>query len=114
VVVSTVYYHRGTTAMNRPNEFSWLTQQRALARQKNRCASCGTHIFRLGDAGAAEHEFGEGARAHHKIHIKFGGTDSVDNCVILCQSCHYSVHEGGNFRFGSVVGRESDYPHFRG
>jgi len=47
-------------------------------------------------------------------HVKFGGTDSLDNCVILCQSCHYSVHEGGNYRFGIVEGSQSDYPHFYG
>jgi len=72
------------------------------------------HISRLGDAGRAEHRYGEGAQAHHIEHVKLGGTDAVDNCVIICQSCHYSAHEGGNYRFGTVVGRESDYPHFRG
>lgn len=100
--------------MTRPNEFSPLTKQLALARQRNRCASCGTLISRLGEAGRAEHRYRQGAQAHHVRHVKFGGSDSVDNCVILCQSCHYSVHEGGNYRFGTVVGRESDYPHFRG
>ena len=100
--------------MSRPNEFSPMTQQLALARQRNQCASCGTHIFRLGNAGSVQHRYGEGAQAHHIRHVKFGGSDSVDNCVILCQSCHYSVHEGGSCRFGTVVGRETDYPHFRG
>ena len=100
--------------MSRPNEFSRATQQVALARQRYRCASCGTHISRLGDAGRMEHRYGEGAQAHHIQHVKLEGTDSVDNCVIICQSCHYSAHEGGNYRFGTVVGRESDYPHFRG
>ncbi|MGH8533013.1 MAG: HNH endonuclease [Gammaproteobacteria bacterium] len=100
--------------MPRPNEFSRPTEQLALARQRFRCASCGTHISRLGDAGRVEHRYGEGAQAHHLRHIKFGGSDALDNCVILCESCHYSAHEGGNYRFGTVVGRESDYPHFRG
>src|SRR2546422_2669898 len=31
----------------------------------------------------------------HIQHVKVGGSDSVDNCVIICQSCHYSAHEGG-------------------
>ena len=100
--------------MSRLNEFSRVTQQVALARQRYRCASCGTHISRLGDAGRAQHRYGEGAQAHHIEHVKLGGTDAVDNCVIICQSCHYSAHEGGDYRFGTVVGRESDYPHFRG
>jgi 5-methylcytosine-specific restriction endonuclease McrA len=100
--------------MSRPNEFSPMTQQLALTRQMNQCASCGTHIFHLGNAGSEQHRYCEGAQAHHIRHVKFGGSDSVDNCVILCQSCHYSVHEGGNYRFGTVVGRETDYPYFRG
>lgn len=100
--------------MSRPNEFSRPTRELALARQRGRCASCGTHIFALGNAGHSEHQYGEGAQAHHLRHVKFGGLDSVDNCVILCQSCHYSAHEGGSYRFGVVVGNENDYPHFRG
>ena len=100
--------------MSRPNEFSRATQQVALARQRYRCASCGTHISRLGDAGRTEHRYGEGAQAHHIQHIKTEGSDSVDNCAIVCQSCHYSAHEGGNYRYGKVVGSERDYPHFRG
>jgi 5-methylcytosine-specific restriction endonuclease McrA len=100
--------------MNRLGEFSLGTQQQALLRQKNRCASCGTSIFGLGNSGQGRHKFGEGAQAHHVRHIKFAGTADVDNCVILCQSCHYSAHEGGNYRFGSVVGSRSDFPHFDG
>ncbi len=100
--------------MTRPNEFSRSTQQLALARQKYRCASCGTHISLLGETGREDHQHGEGAQAHHLRHVKFGGSDTVNNCVILCQSCHYSAHEGGNYRFGTVVGRERDYPYFRG
>ena len=62
--------------MSRLNEFSRVTQQVALARQRYRCASCGTHISRLGDAGRAEHRFGEGAQAHHIQHVEFGGSNS--------------------------------------
>lgn len=97
-----------------PNEFSRPTQELALSRQRYRCASCGTRISRLGNAGRPAHRYGEGAQAHHLRHIKFGGSDSANNCVILCNSCHYCVHEGGNYRLGTVVGRESDFPHFRG
>jgi 5-methylcytosine-specific restriction endonuclease McrA len=100
--------------MNRPNEFSTATQQLALARQRFRCASCGTRITQVGNAGRATHQFGEGTQAHHVRHVKFGGTASLDNCAILCSSCHYSVHEGGNYRFGKVVGKQSDFPHFYG
>lgn len=100
--------------MNRPNEFSKTTQEMALHRQKNRCAVCGKRIWALGDAGRAQHEYGEGARAHHMRHIKFGGTDALSNCVIVCQSCHYSIHEGGNYRRGTAISTPADYPHFYG
>ena len=98
--------------MYRPNEFCVHTKEAALARQGNLCASCGTHIAALGNAGRSQHAYGEGARAHHVRHIKHGGSDTVDNCVILCESCHYCVHEGGNYRFGEEDGRSSDYTHF--
>jgi hypothetical protein len=102
--------------MSRPNEFSEPTKQQALARQRFLCGSCGTRISRPGDAGKEQHRFGEGARAHHMQFIRppFLGSASVDNCIILCQSCHYSVHEGGNYGFGTVAGSERDYTHFRG
>jgi 5-methylcytosine-specific restriction endonuclease McrA len=100
--------------VSRAEKFSRTTQQLALARQKCRCASCGTQISCLGESGRSVHQYGEGAQAHHIRHVKFGGSNIVDNCVILCQSCHYSAHEGGNYRFGTVVGSEKDYPHFHG
>lgn len=100
--------------MTRPNGFSRRTQESALARQKGRCASCGTPISALGNAGRADHAYGEGAQAHHMMHVKRGGLGTVDNCVILCTSCHYGAHEGGSYRTGTVVSDASDYPHFRG
>jgi len=100
--------------MNRPNEFTPAIQQLALTRQRNRCASCGTTIFSLGKAGQARHAFGEIAHAHHVRHIKLCGNNSLDNCVILCWSCHYSVHEGGNYRWGKVMGEKTDYRYFNG
>jgi 5-methylcytosine-specific restriction endonuclease McrA len=102
------------TSTRRPNEFSHTTQKEALARQKNRCASCGTPISALGQAGKADHKYGEGVQAHHVEHVKLGGSDSVDNCVVICQACHYSVHEGGRYRKGTVVGQKSDFPYFNG
>jgi 5-methylcytosine-specific restriction endonuclease McrA len=98
----------------RANDFSRATQLRALARQKHHCASCGTHISSLGESGRAAHPYGEGAQAHHIRHAKRGGSNALSNCVILCWSCHYCAHEGGNYRFGTVEGRKSDFPHFNG
>jgi hypothetical protein len=28
-----------------------------------------------------------------------GGPLTLDNCVVLCKSCHYSVHRGGHFAY---------------
>jgi 5-methylcytosine-specific restriction endonuclease McrA len=95
------------------DEFSRTTQKDALARQRYRCASCGVHISCIGEAGRATHRFGEGAQAHHVVHAKFGGKGTLDNCVIICRACHYSVHEGGNYTHGTVVGRRSDFPYFK-
>jgi 5-methylcytosine-specific restriction endonuclease McrA len=100
--------------MARPNDFTRAVQRAALERQRNYCASCGTSIAALGERGRAQHRFGEGAHAHHLRHAKLGGSGLVDNCVILCTSCHYCVHEGGNYRRGTVVGTVDDYPHFSG
>ena len=98
----------------RLGEFPLGIQQQALTRQHNKCASCGTHILALGQTGQSAHRFGEGAQAHHIRHIKFGGTALLDNCVVLCQSCHYSAHEGGNYRRGTVVGRKEEFPYYNG
>jgi len=97
----------------RAGEFSLAVQKAAIARQKNRCASCGTAISRLGEEGRKDHFYGEAANAHHVRHIKRGGSASIDNCAIVCESCHYSAHEGGNYRFGTVMGTSSDFPCFK-
>jgi hypothetical protein len=34
-------------------------------------------------------------RAHHVEHWEAGGPTDVDNCVLLCERHHHSVHEGG-------------------
>jgi 5-methylcytosine-specific restriction endonuclease McrA len=105
---------KGATMAER-QEFTTATMQYALARQKNRCASCGTKISALGNAGRSTHKYGEVAHAHHVVPTaNFGGTASPSNCVIICQSCHYSAHEGGRYVTGTVVGRKKDFCYFNG
>jgi len=46
--------------------------------------------------------------------VKLGGAKDVDNCVILCWSCHYSAHEGGNYRRSEIESAAADYAFFNG
>jgi len=66
--------------MDRDHEFSHPTKQQALVRQRNRCASCGNVIKYLGLTGRESHRFGEGAHAHHVLHIQQGGQSDLANC----------------------------------
>lgn len=102
-------------------------QMQALARQKFRCASCGTWIAAVGEAGQASHKFGERAEGHHVIPHKRGGPITVENCVVLCRACHLSAHQGGRWRDVSIYADIAKlpmpqqiakiavlYPHYRG
>ena len=100
--------------MSRPNEFTRVTKELALLRQENHCAACGEFILAIGEFGREAHYFGESAEAHHVRPISQGGTDAIRNCVIICKSCHYTAHEGGNFRFSDLRLTQSDYEYFNG
>lgn len=78
--------------------FPSAVQQKALKRQRNRCGSCGMMITAPGEAGQADHPFGERAEAHHVIPHRMGGSVSLENCVIICRACHLSAHQGGRWR----------------
>lgn len=100
--------------MNRPEDFDEKTKKVALKRQNFRCACCKENILAIGTSGRSAHKYGERAHAHHRKPIKMGGTNFIGNCVIICESCHYSVHEGGNYKYGKVYGRKKDFTHFNG
>jgi HNH endonuclease len=97
-------------------EFTTETMKAALRRQDNRCGSCGVYIYEFGKDGARGHAFGEWAEAHHIRHAHAGGDPSVQNCVVVCKSCHYSAHGGGNYRDNSegMQGRQKDFPCYNG
>ena len=96
-------------------EFSKATMEAALMRQGQHCASCGTPIVVLGRRPDL-HEFGEWGEAHHVRHARAGGDASLTNCVIICRSCHYSAHAGGDYRDNSeqMQGNEADFPGYYG
>lgn len=95
--------------MSRPFNFSWHTQQEARQRQAGACACCGESLDDV-----IEH-------AHHVIPNQSGKADeprhrglrSADNCVVLCEDCHWRVHEDGRYRTGAVAPPEY-YPRSHG
>lgn len=96
-------------------EFASHTKLQALTRQDFLCASCASLIVPVSGKKLISVAWGESVDAHHRRPmIKHGGGGNVENCVILCDSCHYSAHEGGNYRRGTVWGRIKDYPYFNG
>lgn len=91
-------------------EFPQGVRIEALIRQRFRCAACGEDVLWLGQAAAESHCYGEGAQAHH---MRMGEAPTLDNCVILCESCHYLAHFGGRYR-EKLVSTSFEYPHFYG
>ena len=104
----------GELNMAREQEFSQSTKLLALQRQNKKCASCGQNIQSLFVIGRISHKYGEAVHAHHLRHVQQGGTNAVFNCVIICESCHYSIHEGGNYLSKAVIALQSDFPYFNG
>ena len=88
--------------MARTFEFSPGVRNDAFFRQGRRCGVCGLSFD-------DQQEFG-----HHVIPDQSGNAAdtadrflrTVDNCVMLCDSCHYIVHEGGLYAVGAVPSPE--------
>ena len=101
--------------MGKRAEFTQKTMDEALYRQDNRCGSCGAYIHSFGKDSARGHAFGEWVEAHHIRHANAGGNASLQNCVIICKSCHYSAH-GSVFQDNSetMQGKPKDFPCYNG
>ena len=96
------------------SEFTAQIKMQAWSRQDFLGGSCGELIVPFGGKKLVSVAWGESAHAHHRKPVKIGGGGNVENCVILCESCHYSAHEGGNYKHGTVWGRIKDFPYFYG
>ena len=83
---------------NRAFAFTDKTRKAAFARQQMVCACCGDYLGNLYD------------NAHHVVPNQVGRANDaghawlreVDNCVILCDSCHFRVHQDGKYENGAV------------
>jgi hypothetical protein len=95
--------------MARPFDFTSHVKQKAFQRQCNLCAHCGLDLRNAWD------------NAHHVVPSQTGKVgasvdtflSSIDNCVVLCDPCHYAVHDSGRFRTGAVP-PPSYYPYSHG
>jgi len=77
--------------MARPH-FSHTVIDQAYHRQRYRCAICGESLRKLWNW------YGEKSAAHHIRRVADGGSHTLDNCAILCETCHQQAHNWGNFR----------------
>jgi 5-methylcytosine-specific restriction enzyme A len=58
------------------HEFSKRTKLIAWNRSQGRCEACGVKLF----TGRIEY--------HHDKECTFGGSAELENCIVLCRSCH--------------------------
>ncbi|MFO0848217.1 MAG: hypothetical protein U0871_06640 [Gemmataceae bacterium] len=95
--------------MGRPFDFGSLAPTEARQRQNGVCACCGRKLDHV-----LEH-------AHHVVPNQSGQAGepqhlwlkSTDNCVILCDQCHWRVHQDGHYRTGAVA-PPTYFPHSHG
>ena len=78
--------------------FSNLTKNQARFRQRGKCAHCGQSLNELDES------------AHYLLRENFGGPDKEENCVILCQGCHSTVHNNASFQ-SSYLAPLSHFPY---
>ena len=71
--------------------FSNLTKSQARLRQRGKCAHCGQSLNEIEES------------AHYLLRENGGGPDSEENCVVLCQNCHSTVHGNANFHTSYIT-----------
>ncbi len=69
------------------SRFSDDIQAQALERQNMKCAECGLKFGR-----------DDVYVAHHIQRDADGGSNDLDNCAMLCQTCHDFVHDNAKYR----------------
>ena len=78
-----------------------VNRKHCLGRKPNREQKLSTRSYReavYANAGAKCKFCPENSRVvlviHHKLPKKKGGTDAMDNLVVVCRNCHAKVHAG--------------------
>jgi len=79
-------------------EFAASTVTAARTRQGGLCAQCGHPLADVLEEAhhAVPNQTGDPSNPQHNV------LRSEDNCVVLCDICHYAVHDSGRFRQGAV------------
>lgn len=62
-----------------------MVRQIVIEHQHGRCADCG-RVVATKDKG--RWKCTQGGQVHHKVPLCDGGTEEMDNLVLLCDSCH--------------------------
>ncbi len=85
--------------MARPFDFNPRVKRDARFRQYGLCAQCGQSMD--DDYEHAHHVVpNQSGDAANPTHLWLKGSD---NCVILCETCHYAVHDSGRYQTGAVA-----------
>jgi 5-methylcytosine-specific restriction endonuclease McrA len=74
---------------------------RAYFRQSKKCGFCGDYLEDII------------YNAHHLLRRADGGLNTLDNCVLLCEDCHYHVHNHGRYRQALEL-KPSDFNYYYG
>jgi len=61
---------------------SYWTEENPKRKAKMEVSVCGEHLFNAED------------ETHHKMGVKDGGTDDLDNLIHLHKICHHHIHSG--------------------
>lgn len=60
--------------------------RKVAERQKWKCPVCGEHLFNGTDGEREE------LHTHHKVQVKDGGMENIENLVHLHKTCHQQLH----------------------
>jgi hypothetical protein len=93
----------------RPFDFTETVANEARLRQNGKCACCGMSLDDVMENAhhVIPNQSGEAKNPDHAWLMK------VENCVILCEDCHYRVHQDGRYQNGAIAGPDY-YPYSHG